>query len=160
MRSQFDDIAKSAVSVGGVQVVSQRVAGVDDKQLRDVSDRLRDGAGIGVVVLSSVSEDKVSFVVSVQKALTERGIHAGHLAKSRWHQSRGRAAGAPISRRAAVKMWAHWIPRLKKSKGIYQGTTKEMNILSARGETDIIFPSEGKVSSSSLDERTTLKDKK
>ena len=29
--------------------------------------------------------------------------------------------------------------------------------LRARGETDIIFPSEGKVSSSSLDERTTFK---
>jgi alanyl-tRNA synthetase len=95
MRSQFDDIAKSAVSVGGVQVISQRLSGVDDKQLREVSDRLRDGAGAGVVVLASVNDDKVSFVVSVQKALTERGIHAGHLAKSFAGLIEGSGGGRP-----------------------------------------------------------------
>ncbi len=81
MRSQFDDIAKGSVSVGGSQVISKRLEGVDDKQLREVADRLRDGAGIGVVVLASVNEGKVSFVVSVQKELVERGWHAGHVAK-------------------------------------------------------------------------------
>jgi alanyl-tRNA synthetase len=81
LRSQFDDMAKSAISVGGVAVVSRRVDGVDDKQLREVSDRLRDGAGAGVVVLASVVDEKVSFVVSIQKTLTERGWHAGRVAK-------------------------------------------------------------------------------
>ncbi len=95
MRSQFDDIAKSAVSIGGVQVISQRLSGVDDKQLREVSDRLRDGAGAGVVVLASVSEDKVSFVVSVQKVLNERGIQAGPLAKSLAALIDGSGGGRP-----------------------------------------------------------------
>ncbi len=95
LRSQFDDIAKCAVSVGGAQVISQRLADVDDKQLREVADRLRDGAGAGVVVLASVNDDKVSFVVSVQKALTERGWHAGQIAKEFAALIQGSGGGRP-----------------------------------------------------------------
>ena len=87
-------------------MVSRKLQGVDDKQLREVSDRLRDGAGIGVVLLASVNEDKVSFVVSVQKALTERGWHAGQIAKEFAALFRDPAAGGRtcgFSPKAAVK---------------------------------------------------------
>jgi alanyl-tRNA synthetase len=95
LRSQFDEIARQAVSVGGIPVVSHVLDGADDKQLRDVADRLRDGAGIGVTVLASLQGEKVGFVVSVQKALTERGIHAGQLAKALSGLLEGSGGGRP-----------------------------------------------------------------
>jgi alanyl-tRNA synthetase len=93
VRSQFDDIAKSAVAIGGTQLIAKRVEGVDDKQLREVADRLRDSSAAGVVVLASVTDGKVSFVVSVQKALTERGWHAGHVAREIAAQIQGSGGG-------------------------------------------------------------------
>ena len=95
LRSQFDDMAKSSISVGGVTVVMKRLEGVDDKQLGAVADRLRDGAGAGVVVLASVANDRVNFVISVQKALTERGWHAGHIAKEFAALIQGSGGGRP-----------------------------------------------------------------
>jgi len=95
MRSQFDDIAKTSISVGGTQVISQKLEGADDKQLREVADRLRDSSGAGVVVLASVNDDKVSFVVSVQKSLTERGWNAGHVAKEFAARIEGSGGGRP-----------------------------------------------------------------
>jgi alanyl-tRNA synthetase len=68
---------------------------VADKQLREVSDRLRDGAGAGVVVLASVQDDKVSFVISVQKNLTERGWNAGQIAKEFAALIQGSGGGRP-----------------------------------------------------------------
>jgi alanyl-tRNA synthetase len=84
-----------SISFGGVTVVTKRLEGVEDKQLREVSDRLRDGAGAGVVLLASVSGDKVNFVVSIQKALTERGWHAGHIAKEFAALIQGSGGGRP-----------------------------------------------------------------
>jgi alanyl-tRNA synthetase len=95
LRSQFDDIAKSAISVGGAQVISQKLIGADGKQLAEAAERLRDKAGAGVVVLASVIEDKISFVVVVQKAFTERGWHAGQIAKEIAGQIQGSGGGRP-----------------------------------------------------------------
>jgi alanyl-tRNA synthetase len=95
LRTQFDDMAKSAVSVGGVPVVIRRVDGVEDKQLRELADRLRDKDNAGAVVLASVLGDKVSFVVSIQKALTERGWHAGQVAKELAALIQGSGGGRP-----------------------------------------------------------------
>ena len=95
VRSQFDDIARSAIAIGGTQLISKRLDGVDDKQLREVADRLRDSAAAGVVVLACVNDEKVSFVVSVQKALTERGWHAGQVAKEIAAQIQGSGGGRP-----------------------------------------------------------------
>jgi alanyl-tRNA synthetase len=69
--------------------------GVEDKQLREVADRLRDGAGAGVVLLASVEGDKVSFVVSIQKALTERGWNAGLVAREFAALLQGSGGGRP-----------------------------------------------------------------
>jgi alanyl-tRNA synthetase len=83
------------VSVGGVPVVVRRLEGVEDKQLREVADRLRDKDAAGAVVLASVIGDKVSFVVSIRKTLTERGWHAGHVAKEFAALIQGSGGGRP-----------------------------------------------------------------
>jgi len=95
LRGQFDDMAKNAVSVGGVLVVIRRLDGVEDKQLRDLADRLRDKDAAGAVILASVLENKVSFVVSIQKTLTERGWNAGFVAKEFAALIQGSGGGRP-----------------------------------------------------------------
>lgn len=95
LRSQFDDIAKSAVPIAGTQLISKRLDGVDDKQLREVADRLKDSAAAGVVVLACVNEGKVSFVVSVQKTLNERGWNAGQIAREIANRISGSGGGRP-----------------------------------------------------------------
>ncbi len=95
VRSQFDDIAKSAIPIAGTQLISKRLEGVDDKHLREVADRLKDSSAAGVVVLACVTDEKVSFVVSVQKALTERGWNAGHIAREIATRISGSGGGRP-----------------------------------------------------------------
>ena len=95
LRSQFDEMAKTAKSVGGITFVSRRVEGVDEKQLRDVADRLKDSGRLGFVVIATVQEGKVSFVVSVQKDVAARGVHAGLLAKEIAVLIQGSGGGRP-----------------------------------------------------------------
>src|SRR6185312_472786 len=81
MRSHFDDIARSAKNVGGINYIGHRLDDVDDKQLREVADRLRDSGRLGLVVLASAAGGKVSFVVSVNKEIASGNLHAGKVAK-------------------------------------------------------------------------------
>ncbi len=93
--SQLGDIIKSAVVIDGISIISRRIDDIDDKQLRDVSDRLRDGKEPRVVALATVKDDKVSFVVSVPKTLIERGVNAGQVAKSLAALIEGSGGGRP-----------------------------------------------------------------
>ena len=68
------------VDVGGVKLVTKRVAGLEKGALRGISDSLRDSLGSGVVVLASENDGKVSLVISVSKDLTGR-VQAGRLVK-------------------------------------------------------------------------------
>ena len=69
-----------ATDVGGVKLMTRRVAGLDKAGLRGISDSLRDRLGSGVVVLASENDGKVSLVVSVTKDLTGR-VQAGRIVK-------------------------------------------------------------------------------
>jgi alanyl-tRNA synthetase len=68
------------VDVGGVKLITKRVAGIDKGGLRAISDTLRDRLGSGVVVIASEHDGKVGLVVAVTKDLVGR-IQAGRLVK-------------------------------------------------------------------------------
>ena len=72
--------AEAPVDVGGVKLITKRVAGLEKSALRSISDSLRDRLGSGVVVIASESEGKVSLIVSVSKDLTPR-VQAGRMVK-------------------------------------------------------------------------------
>lgn len=95
LRAQFEDVSKSMEDVGGIRLISRRVDNVEDKQLREVADRLRDSNQAGLVVVATVNDGKVSFVVSVQKDVAARGIHAGQLAKELSGLIQGSGGGRP-----------------------------------------------------------------
>jgi alanyl-tRNA synthetase len=95
LRDQFESLAKTAIPVKGVKLISQRLEGGDDKQLRETADRLKNGKHADVVVLAAVNDEKVSFVVSVNKESAGRGVNAGQIAKEFAVLIQGSAGGRP-----------------------------------------------------------------
>ncbi len=76
-------------------MISQTLDGVDDKQLREIADRLKESGRAEVVVLATVNDGKASFVVSVRKESVNRGVNAGLLAKELAILIQGSAGGRP-----------------------------------------------------------------
>lgn len=66
--------------IKGVSVLVQRVKSLNDTELRELADSLKQKLGSGVVILGSASEQKVFLVAVVTKDLTER-IKANELIK-------------------------------------------------------------------------------
>jgi alanyl-tRNA synthetase len=78
--SQAGVIVEGAKMINGVRVLARRVENMDQKDLRDFGDKLRDNIKSGVLALGSVKDDKVSLIVMVSKDLTTR-FHAGTIIK-------------------------------------------------------------------------------
>ncbi|MBN1959165.1 MAG: alanine--tRNA ligase [Desulfuromonadales bacterium] len=80
--------------VKGIRLLAAKIPAQDGKGLREFSDQLRDKLGSGVLVLASVSEDKVALLVAVTKDLTSR-VKAGDLIKPLAAIVGGRGGGKP-----------------------------------------------------------------
>ncbi len=91
------DLASAVTTVAGVKLLVRRLdEGTDAKTLREVTDRMKDKLGSGVVVLASVGPDgqKVSLSAGVTADLTAR-IKAGELVNSVAEKVGGRGGGRP-----------------------------------------------------------------
>ena len=85
------DLAQQAVDVEGIQVLAARVDS-DVKSMRSMLDQLKNELGSGVIVLASVSGDKVSLVAGVTPDQTDR-IEAGDLVNQVAAMVGGRGGG-------------------------------------------------------------------
>ena len=74
-----DDILSSKVEVEGINLVTYKVDNMDMNSLRNLGDKIKDKLNSGVIVLASISGEKLSFVSMVTKDLVEKGIHAGNI---------------------------------------------------------------------------------
>ncbi len=92
--SAGDELLANAVAVGFAKVLAARLDGVDPKSLRDTMDQLRNKLGSSVVVLSAVTDGKVSLVVGVSADLTAK-IKAGELVAFLAQQVGGKGGGRP-----------------------------------------------------------------
>jgi len=99
LKRQFGQTSENGIpriqTVDGIRFIGRELHGLDDRQLRDASDTLRDQQKADVVVVAAVNEDKVSFVVSVKKEITARGVQAGALAKTIASRLQGSGGGRP-----------------------------------------------------------------
>jgi alanyl-tRNA synthetase len=80
----IDQLISCVKEVNGVNVLASEVDMPDPKQLRELSDRLRNKIKSGIVVLGSRSDDKAILLVAITKDLTETykaGEIISHLAK-------------------------------------------------------------------------------
>ena len=75
-----------------MKVISHRIDGLDSKDLRELSDKVRDGLGSGILLLASVKDEQAAMVAMVTKDLTGR-YKAGDLLKQVAAAADGRGGG-------------------------------------------------------------------
>ncbi len=106
------------VEIKGVQVLTQRVDGLDRGQMRTLVDNLRTKLGSGVVVLGSAAEDgRVALVVGVTKDLSARAP-AGKVVGAMAKLVGGSGGGRPDLAEAGGKDVAQLSSALEAAPGI------------------------------------------
>ena len=88
------DLSSKAIKIADVNVLVQRIDGVDSKNLRIAIDQLKDKLGTAVVVLGSIDDGKVKLAVGVTKDTVSR-IRAGDLIQSIATVIGGKGGGRP-----------------------------------------------------------------
>ncbi|XRG84045.1 alanine--tRNA ligase [Salinisphaera sp. SPP-AMP-43] len=92
--SQGDDLAASAVEIGGVNLVVKRMDGADRKTLRETVDALKNKLDDAVVVLGAAEDGKVALIAGVAKAQSD-AVPAGELINHVASQVGGKGGGRP-----------------------------------------------------------------
>lgn len=95
-------IVETAREINGVRVVSHRADGLDARDLRELSDKVRDALGSGVILLASVKDDQAAMVTMVTKDLVGR-YNAGDLLKRVAAAAGGRGGGKPDTAQGGTK---------------------------------------------------------
>lgn len=102
-RASSGNLLEKAYQINGVQVLVERLEGVDPNSLRQNAEMLRDKLGTSVVMLASVIEDKVSLVCFVSKDLTAQGVHAGKIVGVAAKAAGGGGGGRPDMAQAGAR---------------------------------------------------------
>ncbi len=92
--SQGDDLVNQAVDVKGAKVLAAQLEGADVTALRETMDKLRDKLKSAAIVLSSVSDGKVTLIAGVTADLTAK-VKAGELVNLVAQQVGGKGGGRP-----------------------------------------------------------------
>ena len=83
--------------IGGLKVLTVNVPGADAGKLRQMGDTMRDKAPDVIAVLSSVNDDKITFLAVCGKDAVAKGIKAGELVKLACTCCGGSGGGKPDS---------------------------------------------------------------
>ncbi|MEP7275758.1 MAG: alanine--tRNA ligase [Betaproteobacteria bacterium] len=92
--SAGDDLAGSAEDVKGAKVLAVSLDGADAKTLRETLDKLKDKLKSAAIVLSSVSDGRVTLIAGVTADLTAK-VKAGELVNHVAQQVGGKGGGRP-----------------------------------------------------------------
>lgn len=101
--SDLDAILASREDINGVPVIAASAQADSMDSLRELADTVLDKSGSGVVLLASVSGDKVQFVCKVDKGDTKKGLHAGKIIKAVAQAAGGNGGGRPDMAQAGGK---------------------------------------------------------
>ncbi|MHB8843163.1 MAG: alanine--tRNA ligase [Nitrospirota bacterium] len=100
--SQAGDVIAGAKMIKGVKVLATKQENMEQKDLRDFGDKLRDKLGSGILAVGSSKDDKVSLIVMVSKDLAPK-FHAGNLIKELAAILGGTGGGKPDMAQAGGK---------------------------------------------------------
>ncbi len=89
-----NNLAKQTQTINGVQVVLQKLDGVEAKSLRIMVDDLKNQLGSAVIAFASVTDGKVNLIAGVTEDLTAK-IKAGELVNLMAQQVGGKGGGRP-----------------------------------------------------------------
>lgn len=101
--SSLDDILKKAEENNGINIIVEKLDGVDMNSLRELADTLRDKVESSVVILGCTNEDKVNFIVTASDEAVKRGIHCGKIIKEAAKVAGGGGGGRPNMAQAGGK---------------------------------------------------------
>ncbi|MGV8935204.1 MAG: alanine--tRNA ligase [Gallionellaceae bacterium] len=76
--SQGDELVNQAIDINGVKVLAAQLEGADSKTLRETLDKLKDKLHSAAIVLSAVSDGKVTLIAGVTADVTGK-VKAGEL---------------------------------------------------------------------------------
>ncbi|RMA81368.1 alanine--tRNA ligase [Umboniibacter marinipuniceus] len=88
------ELVNRAVEVGGIKVLAIHVEGTPADALRELSDKLKEKLGSGVLLLAANDGDKIALVAGVTKDLTAK-LKAGDLMRFVAPQLDGKGGGRP-----------------------------------------------------------------
>ncbi|WP_118986824.1 alanine--tRNA ligase [Photorhabdus sp. CRCIA-P01] len=91
---ESSSLASKAKEVKGVKLLVSQLSNTEPKMLRTMVDDLKNQLGSAIIVLSTISDDKISLIVGVTKDLTAK-IKAGELISSVAQQIGGKGGGRP-----------------------------------------------------------------
>jgi len=92
--NQSDDLLNKVKEINGIKLLSEKIEGVETKDLRDILDKMKDKLSKAVVILALVKDKKISLVSGVTKNLTDQ-YHAGEILKHVANQIDGKGGGRP-----------------------------------------------------------------
>ena len=76
-------LISDAIQIGDAKIVSATMApGLSAEQLRTVALKIKNEIGTGVVVLTSLTDEKITLIVAVSNDLIKLGVKAGDLVKA------------------------------------------------------------------------------
>ncbi len=102
-RASSEDLINKAYDLFGSKVLIEKVEAQDAGTLRQNAEMLKDKLGTGIVLLASVSQDKVSLVSFVSKDLVDKGLHAGNIVGTAAKIAGGGGGGRPDMAQAGAR---------------------------------------------------------
>ncbi|NEU03846.1 alanine--tRNA ligase [Clostridium senegalense] len=119
-----DELLNLVEEFNGVKTLVTAVKDIDGDGLRSLADKLRDKLQSGVVVLGSVSNDKVQFVAMATKDVTSNGIHCGKIIKEAATVAGGGGGGRPDMAQAGGKLPEKLDEAINKAKAVIESSVK------------------------------------
>ncbi|MDW5300537.1 MAG: alanine--tRNA ligase [Sedimentibacter sp.] len=89
--------------INGIKLFALKFKDKDANSLREIADKIKDKNESCAIILASDMGDKVLFVSSVTKDLTDKGIHAGNMVKEAAKTAGGGGGGRPDFAQAGGK---------------------------------------------------------
>lgn len=102
-KDALGDVMDQVVEVKGIKLLTAKLADVDMNGLRDLGDQLKEKLGEGVIVLTSVTDGKVSLLAMATDQACKQGAHAGNLIKGIAALVGGGGGGRPNMAQAGGK---------------------------------------------------------
>lgn len=98
-----EEILNTTKTIKDIPYITYRVDGMDMDSLRTLGDKIREKLDTGVIVLASVIDEKIMFLVMVTKDLNSKGILAGNIVREVSKITGGNGGGRPNIAQAGGK---------------------------------------------------------